>query len=332
MSDEERSVASRMAATFAELAAANSGNVTMRATPIAAAGDENSSGDPGALVYTNAAILDRHSRHICSIVELDPELIDISFVRDRLFDAIDLGYDLLKESISARGQQIAILVRPHPTLEGRYQVACGHRRLRAAKELRRKIRAIVKQMSDLELVVAQGLDNAARQNLSFIERALFAMRLEACGYARRDILGALATDKTELSKMLSVARRMPESIITAIGPAPKAGRPRWNQLAETLQKSSARKAAEELTLDPAFRDKDSDGRFLHILNATGQKAARPVKTEFWKSATDSVAVKINRTGKTISIAFDGADGAEFAEFIAARFDALHDEFASRPKT
>lgn len=155
------------------------------------------------------------------------------------------------------------------------------------------------------------------------------MRLEVGGYPRQDILSALVIDKTELSKMLSVVRRVPESIITAIGPAPKAGRPRWHQLADQLQKSSARKAAEATTLDPVFRDKDSDARFLHILNATGQKAAAPPETGCWKSATDRVAVKINRTGKTVSIAFDGADGPEFAEFIAARFDALHDEFASR---
>jgi hypothetical protein len=56
MSDEERSAGSRMAAMFAELAAANAGNLTMRATDIAAAGDENSSGDPGALVYTAAPL------------------------------------------------------------------------------------------------------------------------------------------------------------------------------------------------------------------------------------------------------------------------------------
>ena len=50
----------------------------------------------------------------------------------------------------------------NPQQEGRYQIAYGHRRLRAAIELGRPVRAIVKPLTDEQLVVAQGQENSAR--------------------------------------------------------------------------------------------------------------------------------------------------------------------------
>jgi ParB family chromosome partitioning protein len=81
------------------------------------------------------------------IVELDPALIDTSFVTDRLTPSADDGADLVAQ-IRERGQQVPILVRPHPDQAGRYQVAYGHRRLRAAAVLGRPVRAVVKALND----------------------------------------------------------------------------------------------------------------------------------------------------------------------------------------
>lgn len=113
------------------------------------------------------------------VVELDSGLIEKSFVADRL-RSTSLDNEALVDSIRKHGQQVPILVRPHPTSAGRYQVAYGHRRLRAAEELHRPVRAVVKGLSDEELVVAQGQENSARTDLSYIERALFAAALDNC--------------------------------------------------------------------------------------------------------------------------------------------------------
>ena len=98
-----------------------------------------------------------------------------------------------------------------------------------------KVRAVVQSLSDRELVIAQGLENSERRDLSYIERSLYAARLEDRGFDRGDICDALATDKGELSKLISVARAIPQDIIDAIGPAPKAGRRRWLALADAIQ-------------------------------------------------------------------------------------------------
>jgi len=122
-----------------------------------------------------------------TIVELDPGLIDASFVSDRLaIDAAELAQ--LVEQIREHGQQVPILVRPHPETRGRYQVAYGHRRLAAAREIGIRVRAVVRDLTDGQLVVSQGQENSARTNLSYIERALFASRLEERSFGRDVIL------------------------------------------------------------------------------------------------------------------------------------------------
>src|SRR5690348_10407329 len=73
------------------------------------------------------------------IVELDAALIDPSFITDRMAHNDD-AYAALRAAIAAEGQNTPILVRPHPTAAGRYQVAFGHRRLRVAVELGRPVR------------------------------------------------------------------------------------------------------------------------------------------------------------------------------------------------
>jgi hypothetical protein len=54
---------------------------------------------------------------------------------------------------------------------GHFQVAYGHRRLRAAELLQIKVKAVVRYLSDIEMVVVQGKENSDRRDLSFIERA-----------------------------------------------------------------------------------------------------------------------------------------------------------------
>src|SRR5262249_665805 len=154
----------------------------------------------------------------------------------------------------------------HPTVAGRYQVAFGHRRLRVAKELGRPVRAVVRSLSNQELVVAQGQENSARADLSFIERARFAGGLEDLGCARDVIMSALAVDKTTVSRMISVTRRIPPGVIEAIGPAPGTGRDRWVDLASRFEEDDRGTGWAALLETKTFQDLDSDARFDHVLD------------------------------------------------------------------
>ena len=139
-------------------------------------------------------------------------------------------------------------------------------------------------MSDIELVVAQGVENSQRRDLSYIERALFAVRLQDRNFERSVIMDALATDKGELSKLISVARAVPVPIIEAIGAAPKAGRRRWMALADLLQDARAKRAAENASKDPDLIKADTDTRFLSILAAAAVRSGSQPSVTKWFSA------------------------------------------------
>jgi ParB family chromosome partitioning protein len=98
------------------------------------------------------------------IAQIDPLLIDPSPLADRFRDHDDSSFEALKQSIAQRGQEVPILIREHPEIKGRYQSAYGHRRVRATRELGIPVKAILRSLSDEALVVAQGLENAPRED------------------------------------------------------------------------------------------------------------------------------------------------------------------------
>ncbi|MEH0069289.1 ParB/RepB/Spo0J family partition protein [Pannonibacter sp. Pt2-lr] len=113
----------------------------------------------------------------------------------------------LKLSISSEGQKIPVLVRPHPAAEGRYQLAYGHRRLAAVLALMQesgrpeavKIRAYVRPLSDMDLIREQSLENGVRENLTWIEQALWAQQLKEAGFKQRDMQPVLGVTESTVS-------------------------------------------------------------------------------------------------------------------------------------
>lgn len=256
------------------------------------------------------------------VIELDPASVESAFIQDRIPSEIDPEFELLVASIRESGQQVPILVRPHPSREDHYQAAYGHRRLRAAQALELPVKAIVRKLSDEEVILAQGHENGQRVDLSFIERAFFAKRMDEHGFDRRTISKVLSVDTPETSRLLQVADAVDIQMIMAIGPAPKVGRPRWLAFVERLKDASAAKRAEKELSSPEFAVADSNARFDRVWKAVQQ----PTKTK---------AVELIRTKKGLLLASleNNARGAkmtvtsrEFAEFLSERMAELVSAF------
>ena len=271
-----------------------------------------------------------------SVIEIETGLIDPSFVRDRLDDpdpssgseeAADedpTGIEALARSIAEGGQAVPILVRPHPDDAGRYQIAYGHRRWRACRMLGRPVRAIVRPLGDEDLVLAQGRENNARRDLTFIERAHFAAALVGRGMARPVAGKALGVDKSELARLLAVAGGLPEGLALLIGRAPKAGRPRWLRLVELI-KADAGGAEAALTVAAASSHLASDARFKAVFEAltARQRAAGPLLRA---PAADPAPVEVaHKAGHTV-ITIDTAKAPEFGVFVAGQMEALYRRF------
>lgn len=258
-----------------------------------------------------------------SVVELNAAEIEPSFIRDRLDGFESQDFDELKSSIAEHGQLLPILVRPSPGKVGQYQIAFGHRRVEATRQLGIPVKAIVRKLSDDDLIVAQGKENLERKDLSFIERGLFAARLEDRGVGRDVILAALSTHKGNLSTMISLVRRLPEELVTAIGAAPKIGRPRWESLAANLEQG--RGDWKPLLRDKSFSARSSDERFETVLRATTVTKTKD-EPQRLVGRNGKVFASASVSPKKTKLIIDQKEAPDFGAYLVERLPDLYQAF------
>ncbi|MBY3123051.1 plasmid partitioning protein RepB [Rhizobium laguerreae] len=267
-----------------------------------------------------------------AIVEIDSALVVPSFVRDRLDIEGDPQFQGFVDGIRERGQRLPILVRTSPDRQGYFQVAYGHRRLRACQILERPVKAIVRNLSDDELVVAQGIENTERANLSFIEQAFFAATLKARGFRRETIAAALgrADGKlTYLSMLIGIAEQVPAELIGRIGPAPSIGRPKWEKLAAHFKDGKAPAAAQAIidrvSSTAVWAAATSDQRFAALMSALEHKAARGNQGEEVDVGGGAViTAKSSRSSTLITIPESKVPG--LSAWVVERLPALVEEY------
>ncbi|MEI4474174.1 plasmid partitioning protein RepB [Frigidibacter sp. MR17.24] len=267
-----------------------------------------------------------------AVQEIAPELIEDAGVEDRL--GIDPEADAqLVASMRAYGQQVPVLLRPHPSKEGRYQIVYGRRRLRALREIGQPVKAMVRQLDDGALVMAQGQENTARQDLSFIEKASFAAQLSALGYDRQTTCDALSIDQPMLSRMLKVGQAFAIDFLRQIGPAPAIGRDRWRDLVAALEAPGARERVHAFMRGPDFVRLASDARFEAVLaraRAKGRAAAVAPEARTLRGDDGRALAELRQgaRGVTLNVPARGAEGFDrwLGEHAEALVRELHDRF------
>lgn len=255
-----------------------------------------------------------------ALIDVSAELIDFAGLDDRL-DEDREGLEALKASIREYGQQVPVLLRNHPSAEGRYEVVFGRRRVMALKELGLPVKAMLRDLNDRELIVAQGQENSARKDLSFIEKANFAAQMIEAGFDRKVICDALSIDKTVISRMLAVTDAVPTKLIRAIGAAPSAGRDRWLALAKKIGDRPLR------DLTSAAKGPDSDARFVAVFASLN--APRPAPATVKLESSDGKALgNARNTNKKTVIELSG-EGRDFADWLLDHMAELHRDWREK---
>jgi ParB family chromosome partitioning protein len=294
----------------------------------APADSEESRVDTGRPRYTGGAI-GAVSQSIAglksrSVHEIDPMLVDTGGVRDRL-DADEVGHQALVESIRDHGQQVPVLLRPHPDHKGRYQVVYGRRRVLALRDLGQPVKALIRDLDDRGLLLAQGQENAARRDLSFIEKANFARQMRDQGYERATICAALHVDKTVVSRMLSVVDRLPVDLIEVIGAAPSVGRDRWLVVAEGIEagilSAEEAQALANLAADAGTSDKRFEAVFAALQQSTPPPRRRPAR-QLEGASGAAIGEVTEKSGATV-LALSEKASPGFAEWLIARLPEIH---------
>lgn len=269
----------------------------------------------GAIGAVSRSFQDLKSR---SVTEIDTALIDDGGLQDRL-DRVE-GLDQLADQIKEHGQQVPVLLRPSPEDAGRYQIVYGRRRVAALKRLGQPVKALVRDLDDRQLLVAQGQENSARKDLSFIEKANFARQLKAAGYDRKVICDALSVDKTQISRMLAVVEKVPLDLIEAIGAAPSAGRDRWLKLAEAV-------SGRDLVPVAISGGETSDLRFEAVLAALSAPKPPAPQPEVLKAKGGvEIARTARKGGKTVLTITKAEEG--FDQWLIENLARLHQDWKS----
>jgi ParB family chromosome partitioning protein len=242
--------------------------------------------------------------------------------------------ELLLQAIKESGQTTAILVRPSSTDAKRYMVVFGHRRLRVARELGVPVKAIVKKLDDITSAIVQGQENAARSNLSFIERAYFAQNLIGSGMTKETVRSSLAIDEAMLSKMLAVVDAVPASVITAVGASKKIGRDRWLSLRQLVLAPALSKVAVEYSESAELHNLPETERFdaLHdyLKRYKSKSAAKKPKAEVpvrdWTSTDRALNVVMNSKAKKVAIELTNVEARPFSEWLSSHMGRLYEEY------
>lgn len=273
-----------------------------------------------------------------SILSLDPAKVDRSPYQDRFENDEDAEAELeiLKISIATEGQKIPVLVRPHPSKPDHYQLAYGHRRLSAIKSMMSdaerpeiiKIKAYVRDLTDRQLIEEQALENGVRENLTWIELAMWAVQLKEAGLSHRAICPVLGLSEAAVSHLFRVTSVVPSDIIYAIGRARLVGRPKWTALADLLKDESKVEAVRSMLRTESFRQTDGVGR-IAIAMAAASGASRtskdkpPEAVEFAIGERVLGRLKTSPSGTTVTIP---KKEDNFARWLAERMPDLMREY------
>lgn len=271
-----------------------------------------------------------------SVVDLDPHAITAGGLKDRLeFD--DAAHAQLMQSLKTYGQQVPILVRPDPAQEGRYQIVYGRRRVLALRDLGMSVKALVRDLDDDAVILAQGQENSARRDLSFLERVNFARQMRDAGYERAVICDALTVDKTLLSRMLQVADTVPVEVIEKIGAAPGIGRDRWLSFCKYWVNSGWDAEQGEAMLESLWQD-TSDARFEVLLawlakhhsgQVTAAKGRVPGPQIFLSDGEGKLLGKIQRRAGKMRIELERKTADGFDDWLEANIEEIFRDWKAK---
>jgi ParB family chromosome partitioning protein len=239
------------------------------------------------------------------------------YTRDRCQDLV--------ESIAKDGQQepaVARRLSGDPAFD--YELIYGMRRRFACEFLNTKLKLRVIEADDARAAVLMHIENADRQDITAMERALsFQAQLEAKLFATQEALSdAIGLSKQQVAKLVKAAGLMRHATISQLFPD-KSVVPVDSayKLASLWERPGAKevilKAAQNLLQKERAGRAPSDVLKTLLASLDRSKKFEPVQKQYNVGAARRVTVTRNARGK-VTLAFpQGLQGLEKAEVLTA---------------
>lgn len=110
----------------------------------------------------------------------------------------------LAASLRGRGMLQPLIVRPHPSDRGLYQIVAGERRWRAAQIAQlHEVPVIVRDLSDTEVLEVAIVENIQRSDLNAIEEAAsYRQLMDRFGHTQEKLAEALNKSRSHIANLL----------------------------------------------------------------------------------------------------------------------------------
>jgi ParB family chromosome partitioning protein len=238
----------------------------------------------------------------------------------------------LIESIAKDGQQEPAVARKlNGDADHDYELIYGMRRRYACEALGKKLKLRVVEVGDARAAVLMHIENADRQDITPMERALsFQTQIEGKIFPTQEALGdAMGLSKPQVSKMLKAAQLMRQGTIGVLF-ADKSTVP--IEQAYKLSTLLERPGAKEIILQAAknlgrgSNSRREAGDILRILIGSLDRSKKfdPVQKQYNVGAARRVLVTRNAKGK-VTLAFaQGLHGLEQREVLTVIEQILND--------
>lgn len=121
----------------------------------------------------------------------------------------------LAQSLRSRGMLQPLIVRPHPTDKGLYQIVAGERRWRAAQIAQlHEVPVVVSDLSDTEMLEVAIVENIQRADLNAIEEASsYKQLMDRFGHTQEKLAEALNKSRSHIANLLRLLN-LPEQVQT----------------------------------------------------------------------------------------------------------------------
>lgn len=119
----------------------------------------------------------------------------------------------LADSLKARGMLQPLIVRPHPTDRGLYQIVAGERRWRAAQMAQlHEVPVVVSDLDDTEMLEIAIVENIQRADLNAIEEAAsYRQLMDRFGHTQEKLAEALNKSRSHIANLLRLLN-LPEQV------------------------------------------------------------------------------------------------------------------------
>ena len=173
--------------------------------------------------YKSKATKKQVSQDTINVVD---DIVEIPISQVALSEKFDIRTDVvpqkpLVESIKERGQLTAVWVRA--TKNSKYELISGHRRLSALKSLKKKtvLARVFENLSYEDALNLAITENAQRQNLTPLDKAMLCLHLQEKGRKRKEIAALLfphskAKDKERLVQNYLMVSRTHDKVREAL--------------------------------------------------------------------------------------------------------------------